>query len=258
MGSISGFADRRRPGRSVRTAVTCLGLLAVVGAGCGEDDSADRSTTTTRPAASESTAPDSTADGRPPTVPDSSTSVPALEGTLVWPAAGTVEAATDPAEVAARFATDFVGFTSPVVGEAVLGADGRATVEVRPRATGPVTTVDLVQHGSGAPWFVAGATTPNIVADPALASSTITSPVQLRGTSTAFEGTVDVAVRMRGSADSLATGFVTGGANGEFGPFEGELAYSGATGSEGVIVFSTINMEDGSLWEATVVPVVLG
>ena len=229
--------------------------LAVVGAGCGEDDTSDRSTTTTKSGVSESTAPDSTAGGQSPAEP--ATSVPALPGSIVWPAAGAEETSSDPAEVATRFATEFVGFTSPVVGDAVMGGDGRATVEVRPRATGPVTMVELVQHGSGTQWFVVGASTPNIVADPALNGSPVTSPAELRGTSTAFEGTVDVAVRMRGSAESLATGFVTGGANGEFGPFEGELAYS-AAGSEGVIVFSTLNMEDGSLWEATVVPVVLG
>ncbi|MEI2699014.1 MAG: Gmad2 immunoglobulin-like domain-containing protein [Microthrixaceae bacterium] len=255
MVSISGFGTGRSPRRPARATVGVLVLLAVVGAGCGEDDTSDRSTTTTKSGVSESTAPDSTAGGQSPAEP--ATSVPALPGSIVWPAAGAEETSSDPAEVATRFATEFVGFTSPVVGDAVMGGDGRATVEVRPRATGPVTMVELVQHGSGTQWFVVGASTPNIVADPALNGSTVTSPAELRGTSTAFEGTVDVAVRMRGSAESLATGFVTGGANGEFGPFEGELAYS-AAGSEGVIVFSTLNMEDGSLWEATVVPVVLG
>ena len=201
--------------------------------------------------------PESTA-GSESTMPESSTSTPASPGSIVWPSAGAGDTSADPAEVAARFATEFVGFTSPVVGDAVLAADGRASVEVRPGATGPVTTVELVQHGTGSQWFVLGASTPNIVPDPSLTGSTVTSPAVLRGTSTAFEGTVDVAVRLRGSAQSLATGFVTGGANGEFGPFEGELAFSGAAGSEGVLVFSTINMEDGSLWEATVVPVVLG
>lgn len=233
--------------------VGSIALLGFALTGCGQDD-ADTASTTAR---SDPDSSSSSIETTESTAGSASTSPPAIPGSIVWPATGTA-ASADPKAVATEFATAFVGFVDPVVGEAAVATGGTATVEVRPRLNGPVTTVHLVQRGADTQWFVVGATTPNIVADPSLSGSTIASPVTLRGSSTAFEGTVDAAIRGRGTVEPLGSGFVTGGTYGELGPFEGSIAFSRGSVTEGVVVFSTRNMEDGSLWEATVVPVVLG
>ncbi len=244
----------RRTATLVALSAAVLGLL---GTGCGDDSESSSTSAATRDTSASSTTGSSSTSSTESTSTESTTSVPAVPGSVVWPAAD-AQSSTDPKQVATEFATSYIGFAAPVIGDAALGSDGRATVEVRPRSNGPVTTVHLVQHGVGSQWFVVGASTPNIVPDPALTGSTITSPATLRGSSTAFEGTVDVAIRGRGAVESLSSGFVTGGTYGELGSFEGSVTFIRGPVTEGAVVFSTTNMEDGSLWEATVVPVVLG
>lgn len=244
-------------GRARRNLAAALVLLAVACTACGTDsDSGDE---LQRPGAGSvgSAVETTTSTTGDPAEPGSTSSIPALPGSIVWPADPSTSS-DDPREAATRFAEDFVGFVDPVVSEAEVGTDGWATVEVRPGDTGPVTTLRLVRHGEGTPWFVTGASTPNIVVDPELSGSTLVSPARIKGTSTAFEGTVDVTVRARGGDGSLGSGFVTGGANGAIGPFDGTVEFSRGQVTDGVLILSTTNLEDGSLWEATVIPVVLG
>ena len=83
----------------------------------------------------------------------------------------------------------------------------------------------------------------------------MTSPVTLDGTSTAFEATVPVEVREDGNPTPLGSGFVMGGANGEFGPFHDTLAFDVPTADGGALVFFTRSAEDGSIIEAAVLRV---
>jgi hypothetical protein len=149
------------------------------------------------------------------------------------------------------YARDFLGFTNPV-----KGASRPGFVDIRSRAGGPVTTV-AVRHAIGG-WHVAGATTSNIRLASPVAGATITSPVRLRGTSTAFEGTVEVEVRKDGSADPIGTGIVTGGANGELGPFDGTVDFTPGVATYGAIVLRTSSAENGAPVEATVIRVRFG
>jgi hypothetical protein len=82
----------------------------------------------------------------------------------------------------------------------------------------------------------------------------------VRGTSTAFEAQVDWEVREEGqtAGRKLGEGFFMGGSNGEFGPFDAQLAFSAPTRPNGAIVLFTRSAEDGSVQEATVVPVTFG
>lgn len=215
--------------------------VAVVG-GCGDDDSASNASTTTTDATSTST---------------TSTTV-ASAGVAVWPPADGSIVYDDPVAAATGFATSLVGFTDPVVGEFQPG-DGRSgEVPVRSTAQGPVTVVLVRQLGDDGTWSVIGAQTDNIRPTTPEAGAAVSSPVALAGTSTAFEGTVQVAVHARRSGDPLGTGFVTGGSMGELGPFEGSVSFSAADAADGAIVFTTVSMEDGRVWEAAAVPVVFG
>ena len=69
------------------------------------------------------------------------------------------------------------------------------------------------------------------------------------------EGTVLVEVVARRSGEPLGSGFVTGGSMGEMGPFDGTVDFSAADTDDGAVVFLTRSEEDGSVWDAAVVPV---
>jgi hypothetical protein len=108
---------------------------------------------------------------------------------------------------------------------------------------------------SAGTWWVLGAYTAAIDVTAPAARDAVTSPIALAGRSTAFEATVDVEVRQDGTDAALGRGWVMGGANGEMGPFAGTLELNVPSVDAGVVLFSTRSMEDGRVWEATVVRV---
>ena len=112
-------------------------------------------------------------------------------------------------------------------GEFQQGDSRSGEVPVRAASNGPVTTVLVRQLGDDGSWSVLGAIDRrrSVPTTPA-AGATVTSPAQLAGTSTAFEGTVQVAVHGRVAGDPLGTGFVTGGSMGDMGPFESTVEFS--------------------------------
>ena len=125
---------------------------------------------------------------------------------------------------------------------------------MRKKATGPVTTVLVRKLGTGS-WWVIGSTTPNIrITEPA-ALATISSPVRLRGTSTAFEGTINIAIRDDTPGAPLAETFTNGGANGTMGPFDTTVPFRRPATPSGAVVIYTISSEDGHVAEGTVIRV---
>jgi spore germination protein GerM len=184
-----------------------------------------------------------------PAAPETDTS------TAVWPAASSATRYATPAAAAKGFATDFLGFVDPVVGTFRAGDSRSGEVPIRPSATGPETTVLVRELGPQGSWWVLGASTANIQVTAPAALDSISSPVAVRGTSTAFEGTVAVEVREDGARHPLGTGYVTGGANGQMGPFDGSLTFSQPAATAGAIVFSTRSSADGTITEATVLRV---
>lgn len=171
--------------------------------------------------------------------------------TAVWPVASSSTRYPDPVEAARGFATDYVGMPSPVAGEFRQGDSRSGEVDVQPFASGPVTTV-LVRQLNDDTWWVLGATTTNIQVTEPSALAVATSPVTLKGTSTAFEATVNVEVREDGNAQALGSGIVMGGGNGDFGPFDSSLTFSASTQEFGAVIFFTVSPEDGGILEATV------
>lgn len=232
--------------RSVSVAVLASALLLAVGCG-GEDEGGDDAATSSSTSTTDATA--TTDDVSPTTAPDE------VDTLVVWPPTGSSETYLDPADAARAFAVDLVGFTEPVVGEFAELDETSGEVGVRPSAEGPVTTVQLRRLAGAETWSVTGSTTAEIVPTSPQSGAEVSSPVQLEGTSTAFEGTVQVSVR-DADAQPLGAGFVTGGSMGEMGPFAESIAFDQPATSSGSIALYTLSMEDGGgVLAATVVPV---
>ena len=124
---------------------------------------------------------------------------------------------------------------------------------MRRNANGPVTTVFVRQLGNDETWWVLGSSTSNIVLDEPRALASVSSPLTLRGMSTAFEATVNVELRQDDAREPLAKTIAMGGANGEMGPFEESVSYATPRATVGAVVLLTISPEDGRVAESTVV-----
>ena len=138
--------DRARRSRWVRMIAPAVAVAAVAVAalviGVLADDDEDVSTASTTSAATTTTTTTSVAITTTTSTPATTTPVdPSATDAAVWPAPSSGRRFTDPVEAATTFATEFVGFTDPVVGEFLQGDSRSGEVEVRPRADGPVTTV---------------------------------------------------------------------------------------------------------------------
>lgn len=243
----------RGPRRLLRSAAAIsVVVVAVLSGACGDDEQADTTTSSTSTTeATGSSVDPGDGDG------SSGSSAAPLPGEVLWPAAGSDTTYEDPVEAARDFAVELVGFVEPVVGGLVETETDRGTVEVRPGDGGPVTTV-VVHRGDAGDWSVEAAATAEIALEAPSAGDEVGDPVVVRGTSTAFEGTVQVAVRDDAAAP-LGSGFVTGGANGEMGPFSGEVPFDAGDAAGGSVALYTLSMEDGGgVLAATVVPVRFG
>ncbi len=228
------------PGRRRVLIIIAAGVVALVAAGIVVVTRDDE-----EPSQAPTLAPTSTA-ATPTTVPLDTT-------TAVYPTAGSSVRFDSPTDAARGFAVDFVGFVDPVVGEFQQGDSQSGEVEIRPSTSGPVTTVLVRRLGES--WWVLGAATANIELHDPAALAGISSPVRLRGVSTAFEANVSVEIREDGARRPLGDGFVMGGSMGEKGPFDGTVTFAEPAASMGAIVLYTTSMEDGRLWEAGVVRV---
>lgn len=175
--------------------------------------------------------------------------------TAVWPTVAGHDRYHAAIDAARTFAVGYLHFVNPVVGTFRPGDARSGEVPIRPRITGPVTTVLVRQLGSDGTWWVLGATTPNIVIAQPATLATIDSPVELSGTSTAFEATVQYAVREDDHTKPLAEGFVMGGANGTMGPFKAKVALSRPTSRYGAVTLYTVSSADGHVLEASVIRV---
>jgi hypothetical protein len=162
-------------------------------------------------------------------VPTTATSVPTTEpavdrSTAIWPAAGSSTRYADP-------------------------VDASGEVEIRPRSTGPVTTIILRQLRNETSWSVLGAATANIEVTGPSAGQEISSPVRVTGRALAFEGNVQVEVREDGEPGAIGAGFVTGGGD-VLRPFDGTISFETARSPYGALVFFTESAENGEVWEA--------
>jgi len=219
----------------------------------------DNSTPVTVPVTVPTTVPTTAAPATvPPTSGTTATTVTAPVDTSVaaWPQVGSTLRYDNPVAAARGFAVNFLGFINPVVGPFQAGDTRSGEIEVRAKATGPATTMFVRQLDVDNSWWVLGAATDNIRVTEPSALDTISSPVHLTGTSTAFEATVSVLIYGDGDMTPLARRFVMGGSNGEFGPFDALFEFSSpGAATAGTVVLFTESMEDGRMWEASVIRV---
>jgi hypothetical protein len=248
-----------------RTALALVAVTSLVLAGCGDDDDGGSATTTTEAEADATSTTDTTEAGTSGDGSTTSTTAAAepdepmaQPASAVWPYAADDLRYDDPVEAAQGFAVDYLGFVDPVVGEYLSGDSRSGEVSIQPLDQGPTTTVFVRQVTDDDSWWVIGAATSAIRLESPETMATITSPVSLSGQSTAFEATVSVEVRETGSTAPLTQDFVMGGANGEVGPFAKDIAFDAPTATTGALVLQTFSMEDGRIWEATVIPVSFG
>lgn len=185
------------------------------------------------------------------------TLAPEEAASVVWPEPGGGTVYRDPIEAAVSMATELVGFTSPVVGEFQQGDSRSGEVPIRPTRQGPISTV-LVRQLSDGHWYVLGASSDDLRLESPNAGSQVSSPMTVSGQSRAFEGTILVSVLARGDTEPLARKPLQGGSNADLGPFSGTVRFDAPSGGgAGVVMLTTDSAKDGSIRQATVVPVVL-
>jgi hypothetical protein len=228
--------------------ILAVGALAIAGTvlAITRDDGSSEATNASTPDATKPT----------PTTQPATTAIPPVNtANAIWPLESSAVRYRDPVSAARGFAVDYVGFVDPVVGAFRAGDSRSGEVPVQRSERGPETTVLVRQLGNDGTWWVLGSQTANIQATAPVALEPISSPVTLRGTSTAFEATLNVEVREDGNAEPLASTFLMGGANGQMGSFEGVVPFAVPHASSGAVVLFSRSPEDGRIAEATVVRV---
>jgi hypothetical protein len=245
----TGLPPERPVSRRSRALWWAIAILALLVMGLGAGLVATRGNDAAGPGTS---SPRSTQGTTPST---SSSTTPVVDrATAVWPVEGSGEAFTDPVAAARSFATDFLHFQSPLVGDFQQGDSRSGEVEVRAKASGAVTTVLVRQLSGEDTWSVLGAATELIEITEPDTGAAISSPLGVRGAALAFEGTVQVEVREDGRPDAIGSGYVTGGGD-IMRPFEGRITFPTPASERGALVLYTVSMEDGQVWSATVIRV---
>ena len=213
-------------------------------------------TTTTAPDTTTSSTSTTTSTTTAPTTSDAPTTVPTTQPptddleVALWPEASGPVGYTDPVALVQDFAEEFVGMDDPVVGAFRPGDSRSGEVEVRADAGATLaTTVTVRQLGPNDLWWVLGAASENITVDSPEALEVVSSPLELRGSALAFEGTVTVTLWEDGATAPLATTFVTGSGAPPPGPFTGELTFGEPSTEGGALLFTSESGEDGSVVE---------
>ena len=192
---------------------------------------------------------------RASTPTSSTTTLPTQPPTAIWPQASTSTRFATPELAAQTFALDYLGFTNPVVEPFQSGDSRSGEVTVRSSLSGARTTIMVRQVTGDDTWWVIGASSANLELTSPSALQAISDPVRLMGTSTAYEGVVDVEIRQDANITPLVHTTVHGGSMGVRGPFDATVTYSTPTSSSGAIVLYTRSAKDGSVLEASVLRV---
>ncbi len=258
----------------VGAVVILAALIASLLLVTGDDDDSDSATSTdvattvtpaTTPATTPSTEPPTT--GAPTTEPP--TTEPATSGapttdpsdatrSAIWPWVDTPTRFADPVEAAASFATDYLGFTDPVVGEFQAGDSRSGEVVVAAGTVGPTTVVFVRQLTDDDSWWVLGAASENITVEQPEQGAVVASPLTISGTASAFEGTVDVELRADGNGEPIHESFVTGSGSPEPGPYEATIEFTSPGAGGGALVLISRSPEDGSVVEASALRIFFG
>jgi hypothetical protein len=205
---------------------------------------------TTEPATTSTPTTDTSPTTAAPTTSPPDTSQPPLPDPTrdaIWPWVDTETRYVDPVEAATGFAVDVLGFTDPIVGEFLAGDARSGEVEVRASEPGPITTIVVRQLTDDDSWWILAAVSENITVDEPRAGTEVTSPLVVAGTAAAFEGTVDVELRVDGTDEPILSGFVTGSGGPEPGPFSETFEFSDPGSTGGALILWSRSPRDGSV-----------
>jgi Immunoglobulin-like domain of bacterial spore germination len=157
-----------------------------------------------------------------------------------------------PSAAALDFATKVLGMSAPTV-SAVSDSPAFVSVDVLPSGGSVPTVVVVSRVVGGDTWWVTRASSKWVTITQPTQLATVSSPITLAGTSTAFEAVVNVSVYADGSWSPIATGTVMGGSNGEVLPFHGSIAFPATGALRGTLVMYTKSAKDGSTEAAAAV-----
>lgn len=127
----------------------------------------------------------------------------------------------DPVDAARFFIEDYLasgsrpGIADATYTEFMQGDNNSGEVGVRRGQNGPLTTL-FIRKADDGKWAVTGAASDSITLEKPEVLGTISSPHDVAGVSTAFEGTVNITLLADGVADPLVETFAMGGSNGDF------------------------------------------
>ena len=230
----------------VRTITIALSVLVglAVGIVVGRATSSTTTSTSTTSTSTTSTS-----------VPNTTTQPLAQPTTALYPFAAMNVRFDDPRAAAQAFATNYLRFSNPIIGQFQAGDNQSGEVPVTTRVGGPVTTVLVRKFQTPETWWVLGASTSNIAVTAPSPMAEIASPVSLAGISTAYEAVVNVELYRDGSLAPIATTTVMGGSMGAMGPFASNFSFASGGAGRGALVFHTLSAKDGSVIEASTVRV---
>lgn len=230
-------------------------LLLVTG---GDDDSDSTATTAVSSTEVATTSVETT---MPTTEAPTTTEIPATEppttdpvdATLqaIWPWADSPTRFAEPVDAATSFATDYLGYTDPIVGDFQAGDSRSGEIEVRAAAVGPMTVVFVRQLTDDDSWWVLGAAGENLTIDEPSQGAVVDSPLAISGSAAAFEGTVDVELRADANGEPIYQGFVTGSGSPEPGPFSDTIDFTSPGSGGGALVLISRSPEDNHVVEAS-------
>ena len=276
-------ADRRRR-RRVRGGLTLLSAAALVVAVVtsvtvlgdtsddvsvdvgseGSTDSTTQSPTTESPTTSEGTP---TTDGTAPlavTPSDQQGIWPFTTGEQADRWAGGADAPgsadgdfRDPVATAAGFVREVAGMTDFTTSQFMAGDSRSGEVQITSGPARRVTTVLVRLLGESDAWTVIGSAADHIRLTSPGPLEQISNPVRVSGESCcAFEGNVVLEIRARGASnEQLGITPVIGGSMGDFEPWSTDLSFAATDGGVGILLAYTSSAADGSIEQASAVPV---
>lgn len=204
---------------------------------------------------STTTATTSTTSTTSTTPTNTTNSLPDPTWVAVWPSASSSLRYATPTAAALGFAHAVLRMRAVTTGPFAQGDSRSGEVSVRTTPAGPLTTVLVRQLTSDNSWWVLGASADQLsIAEPG-ALETISSPLFVTGSSTAFEGVINDALYQDGVTTPLAAGTAMGGSNGVVAPYATTLTFAAPTHPYGVLVVFARSAKDGSVLAASAIRV---
>ena len=168
----------------------------------------------------------------------------------IWPVTPTTTGYRSPAAAARSFAVSLLHMGAPDIGSFSARSASTGVVSVRPAARGLLTNVHVEKFTGAKGWWVVSSTTADIALSTPLALSNVTSPLNLTGSSVAFEAVVNISLYVDGRTKALVSSTAMGGGT-RLAPFHATLHFANGSHHYATLIVSTRSMKDGHTVIAT-------